>query len=323
MALLDPDSAAKIVMKREDAAVAGEHVKYAYRFKLLGRGGRHLAISRRNQQALTVYINKLSRALEPFPQPELAERLFPGVQIKEEYRKGSTGSTGDLGLASSAGQLATLDPIDNDVLRLWVSDAPAFERLLSWYAGDLRLSHLRPEPDTQPKIEAPDVDSPSDAPAFADLQLGGREPLSADETARIMSDPVRRQCVERYAVDLALEHYRKLPGYRVTERGRPFDLECVPLEVAGVPPARIIHVEVKGTVGDGKCVHLTRNEVHDARHKQWRSDLFIVSKVELRTEADGVWRASAGLIRILEDYSPADADLTPIDFEYRVPTKAL
>ena len=70
-------------------------------------------------------------------------------------------------------------------------------------------------------------------------------------------------------------------------------------------------------------VHLTRNEIADARleGKTWRSDLFIASGIRLRADGAGAWVAEGGDVLCIEGWRPDDKDLEPTDFVYRVPLK--
>ncbi len=141
--------------KRADAAEVQKNDgsgprKYAFRYKLLGVNGRHISIATNDstdhegggtRAGITVYINLLSRRLEPFP-VTFTERSFPSVTVTKQYPKGTKGYSGDKGLSSAAASCATLDPYDNDVLRLSVADEQGFKRLLEWYAGDKSLQEL-------------------------------------------------------------------------------------------------------------------------------------------------------------------------------------
>lgn len=125
-------------------------------------------------------------------------------------------------------------------------------------------------------------------------------------------DPKKRNCIEEYAVKWAKKHY-EAQGFSVEERGKPFDLLCKKSDL-------IVHVEVKGTVGSANKVTLTRNEVIDARHQGWRSDLFIVHDIDVVPIAES-WHASKGKELFFEAWQPEDKDLDPTEYDYRVPRK--
>ncbi|MFD0652483.1 protein NO VEIN domain-containing protein [Streptomyces malaysiensis subsp. malaysiensis] len=100
-------------------------------------------------------------------------------------------------------------------------------------------------------------------------------------------------------------------GWTVERLGKPYDLHCT----RGGEERR---VEVKGTTGAATSVDLTINEVEHARNPQNTVDLFVVSdiKVDMRT---GDYTTSGGRVLHLHDWAPADEDLRPRSFEYRLP----
>jgi len=341
MPTLTPERANEIVEECPDAAAlfkrdGSGHRKYGYRHRLLKPTRREINIAAQGtKDGTTVYINKKSCSGEDFPS-SFPERHFPGVTVTRMYPRGTTGVTGDKGLSSAAASCPTLDPRDHDVLRLSCTDPDGFRRLVEWYVGDLgqEASDGR---ETPPRLPAVGPEAPlADAEPQAEAKPGGRSGLlpdaggssthnassmSEDEELRLMSDPLRRRAVERRAVDLAVSAYQE-KGFLVQELGMPFDLLCTPTErcPSGTP---VVHVEVKGSIGPACTVHLTRNEVSDARieGKTWRTDLFIVSHIRL-DEAEGTIAAGGGTPRCIEGWIPHDCDLTPTDFVYRVPRHA-
>lgn len=125
------------------------------------------------------------------------------------------------------------------------------------------------------------------------------------------SDPVLRRVIEQYAVAWARNHYLS-NGYCVTELGKPYDLFC---ERDG----ESLHVEVKGSRSMLSSVILTVNEVKDARDSSWRSDLFIVEGICIDVSNEAKPLASAGNARVLRNWNPKDADLSPNRFSYDLP----
>ncbi len=114
----------------------GQHVKYTFRFEFVGSTVRHIAITRRaTSEGVTVYVNQQSINNITF-----SNSIVSAARISEKYPKGYKGPTGDKGLSSSAAQLSSLNPQNNDVLRLSVSTAEGFQQLLSWYL-DLKSSN--------------------------------------------------------------------------------------------------------------------------------------------------------------------------------------
>lgn len=210
------------------------------------------------------------------------------MTVTRVYPRGTTGVTGDKGLSSAAASCPTLDPRDHDVLRLSCSDPDGFRRLVEWYVGNLGQEALDGR-ETPPRFPAVGTEAPlADADPQAEATPSGRSQLlpdagdsstlnatnvTEDDELRLMSDPLRRRAVERRAVDLAVSTYRE-KGFLVQELGKPFDLLCTPTELcrSGSP---VVHVEVKGSIGAACTVHLTRNEVSDARTdgKTWRTDV--------------------------------------------------
>ena len=125
------------------------------------------------------------------------------------------------------------------------------------------------------------------------------------------SDPVLRRAIEQYAVAWASNYYSE-NGYEVTELGKPFDLLCVRND-------EVIHVEVKGSRSMLSSVILTVNEVKDARVQSWRSDLFIVEGICIDLGSDSKPKARAGNARVLQNWEPRAADLSPSRFLYSLP----
>lgn len=125
-----------------------------------------------------------------------------------------------------------------------------------------------------------------------------------------LNDPAIRRAVELHAQKRA-EQYFVERGYSVSDVSskEPYDLHCELAESE-------LHVEVKGTTGNGETVFLTRNEVEHARANKSRMALVIVhgitvvrSGVELEVfggelEAICPWDVDAGI-------------LSPIQFEFR------
>jgi hypothetical protein len=135
--ILTPNAAKSIVDQFSGAKMVpstkgqnkGQHVLKAFRFEYHGTSTRHISIIRKaTQDGVTVYVNKRSSSNIVFPSGELRP-----VRVTRDYPKGFEGKTGDKGLSAAAADLPTLDPKDNDVLRLSVSSEESFRRLLDWY----------------------------------------------------------------------------------------------------------------------------------------------------------------------------------------------
>lgn len=291
------DAAAKILDSKENAFFIEPKIKYTHRYKIRNPAGiRHLAIAKeRKGGAITAYINRFSLRGESFQ-----DGAIGGVSAAEFYLKGHKGKTGHAGISSSVARLETLNPSTNEVVRIHVDSPFAFEKLVDWYSGDISLISSSQNGVKTPldSVPMPEVSIPT-----ADVDK---------DSANYQLDPKKRKCIEDYAVKWAKKHY-EARGFSVEERGKPFDLLCKKLEL-------IVHVEVKGTMGSANKVTLTRNEVIDARHQGWRSDLFIVHDIDVVPIAES-WHASKGKELFFEAWQPEDKDLDPTEYEYRVPRK--
>lgn len=85
----------------------------------------------------------------------------------------------------------------------------------------------------------------------------------------ILADAAVRVALERHAVQMAYEHYKRAGACEIEALGKPFDLRVI---IDGGER----HVEVKGSMGVGlESVQLTQGEVDHAR--TWQpTDLFVV-----------------------------------------------
>lgn len=312
----DAETAAAILSAESDCYFvkperAKEGLKKSHRYQF-GRGTKrkHLAVSReRREGAVTAYVNFYSLTGNAF-----CDGQIPGVSITQRYPRGTIGHTGDHGIAASVAALETLDPLFNDVLRLEVEGPSAFKALLNWYSGKKDFAFERPSSVKTLEVAAVGVAQTSETdPAMATEEASksdDRQQDAALASANLMDDPICRAIVERVAVDRAIFYYEG-EGFMVEEKGKPFDLLCIRGNV-------VVHVEVKGTTRDGSRVVLTRNEVLDAQDPGWRSDLFVVSGIELRLE-NGGWVGHGGEVLRIEAWSPAEEDLVPTQYEYSVP----
>ncbi|MGW5732259.1 MULTISPECIES: protein NO VEIN domain-containing protein [Streptomyces] len=137
-----------------------------------------------------------------------------------------------------------------------------------------------------------------------------KRPKRPSGGAGFLADPKKRKVIELHAEDMAVTHYEG-EGWAVERLGKPYDLHCT----RGREERR---VEVKGTTGAATSVDLTINEVEHARDPQNTVDLFVVSdiKVDVGTQD---YAASGGRVLHFHDWEPAEADLRPRSFEYRLP----
>ena len=133
-----------------------------------------------------------------------------------------------------------------------------------------------------------------------------------------VADRAKRDAIELRAMELAEKHYLE-KGFAVENtavKKLPYDFRCT-------QGSREVRVEVKGTSGEGTTVEVTRGEVENARGTDWRTDLFVVSKIKVAT-VKGKPVASGGKVCPIENWQPAKEDLLAIRFrcKVRVPPRA-
>lgn len=116
-----------------------------------------------------------------------------------------------------------------------------------------------------------------------------------------------RKAIEDHAMASAREYYER-QGWSVddTSRGHPYDLEIVR---AGARR----RVEVKGTVGPGASVLITRGEFQNAQF--FPTELYILHGVRLHTEGN-VPRASGGTKCIVTDWRPTEDNSEPTVYRH-------
>ncbi|WP_329321710.1 DUF3883 domain-containing protein [Streptomyces sp. NBC_01262] len=149
------------------------------------------------------------------------------------------------------------------------------------------------------------------SPGFtADQVEGKKKPQRRRRGAGYISDPKKRKAIELHAEDHAIAHYEER-GWTVERLGKPYDLRCT----RGTAER---HVEVKGTTGAPTSVELTINEVLHARDKNNTVDLYVVSDITIDTRTDP-YTATGGDVAHYTDWRPAEQDLRPRKYEYRLP----
>ncbi|MEV4105705.1 DUF3883 domain-containing protein [Nonomuraea sp. NPDC049649] len=127
---------------------------------------------------------------------------------------------------------------------------------------------------------------------------------------RYVQDARLRQAIEKHAVNRAIKHYEDL-GYHVEDVGtrRSYDLHAV-------MGTTVLHIEVKGSAIAVNSVELTTNEVDNAR--EHLTDLVVVDQINLIDNGGEVPDLEGGRVRIWERWQPADEDLRPTRFDYRI-----
>ncbi len=118
-------------------------------------------------------------------------------------------------------------------------------------------------------------------------------------------NPVLREAIAERAVEAARRYYEKL-GYKVSEHGRPFDLECR-------KRGAVLYVEVKGTQTAGEEIFLTRNEFKFSQKHPM--ELFLLHSVHASKKARSPL-VSGGKRLIIRPWKPTPAALTPLVYSY-------
>lgn len=126
-------------------------------------------------------------------------------------------------------------------------------------------------------------------------------------------DQEAKVAVELRAMKVATEFYEK-QGYEVVDKStnEPYDLLCAKNNL-------MLRVEVKGTIGQGKQVYVTANEVKEARLSGVLTNLFIVYEIELDRSGDKVSAVGGKIIEIV-GWNPLDEDLIPTEYRYILPS---
>jgi hypothetical protein len=170
-----------------------------------------------------------------------------------------------------------------------------------------------------PGVGSARIDGPLD-PVDTDLPEDFHSPgkkAPAGRTTRAQ-DPALRGAVERRSLEVAKAYYtEELGGTGYEEVGKPYDIRVT---VEGV--AR--RCEVKGSSMEIETVELTINEVeHGAAFTP--IDLVVVDKiVPTRDPVTGVIvGATGGRRRVWSDWTPAQSDLKPTKYAYKLPAGAV
>ena len=124
-------------------------------------------------------------------------------------------------------------------------------------------------------------------------------------------DPALNAALEKHAVEMAIDLYRRLQWDDIRTLGKPYDLVCT--KVTGEEK----HVEVKGTTGAGGDVIYTPNEVHHFRHCPHGADLVVVRDIQVdRTTSP--YTTSGGELLHKTGYGAPPEDLTATGWTGRV-----
>jgi hypothetical protein len=138
--------------------------------------------------------------------------------------------------------------------------------------------------------------------------------LARDRRTRAAS-PIQRRglpqpakhAVEAYAMNVARFYFEAL-GMKVTDVSSraSFDLLCT-------EPGNEIHVEVKGTTGNGDAITLTSNEVSQTEH--FECALFVVSNIRLDDKYSDDPAATDGDAYLFKPWQAHRHKLTPLAYE--------
>jgi hypothetical protein len=79
----------------------------------------------------------------------------------------------------------------------------------------------------------------------------------------------------------------------------------------------VVHIEVKGTTGEGTAVLLTPNEVEHAREQFPHVALIVVGNIAVADEGKPV--VTGGDLVVFDPWRIEDGQLQPIGFAYTVP----
>ena len=124
--------------------------------------------------------------------------------------------------------------------------------------------------------------------------------------------PEVRTAVERRAMAVAVAQLLA-DGYDVKDVSafESFDLLCT-------RTGSLVHVEVKGTIGAGEQIILTRGEVEFALANRATMILVVVSHIELERDEGGRIIACNGVPVVYREWAPAPSQLEPIAYMCRL-----
>ncbi|MFE7231179.1 protein NO VEIN domain-containing protein [Streptomyces sp. NPDC057596] len=120
-------------------------------------------------------------------------------------------------------------------------------------------------------------------------------------------DARRRQAVERYAMDLVLDHYRSL-GYEVEDVG-----DRSPWDVTVRRDRTETHIEVKGSTTSREAIDLTEGEVRHAEGVN--TCLIVIDQIDL----DDNLHCHGGRWRTWTDWTPRREELVATAYRYPLP----
>ncbi|CAL9301517.1 protein NO VEIN domain-containing protein [Streptomyces sp. SudanB182_2057] len=120
-------------------------------------------------------------------------------------------------------------------------------------------------------------------------------------------DAKRRQAVERYAMDLVLDHFRSL-GYQVEDVG-----DHSPWDITARRNGNEIHIEVKGSTVTREAIDLTEGEVRHAEGVP--TCLVVIDEIQLGDDL----RCRGGRWRTWNDWVPVREELVATAYRHPLP----
>jgi hypothetical protein len=139
-----------------------------------------------------------------------------------------------------------------------------------------------------------------------DDPLESEIPPRGDDTGRLSA--AERRLVEQHAEQRVAQCFGEWTIANVAALKLGWDL------TVSHPNGAVKHIEVKGSIGQGASVIVTRNEVEQARAHPARAVLAIVSEIQL--EGD---QATGGHVDLIDPWAPDDDDLVVLHLRYRPP----
>ncbi|WP_443031873.1 DUF3883 domain-containing protein [Streptomyces sp. CA-210063] len=146
---------------------------------------------------------------------------------------------------------------------------------------------------------------PYEAESSTHIRASGKKSSSSGYGRQ--QNTARRRAVERYAVDLVMNHYGSL-GYEVDDVG-----DRCPWDITARRDGTELHIEVKGSTTEREVIDLTEGEVRHAEDSS--ACLIVIDRIEIDSEL----RCSGGRWRVWQSWTPARDSLVPTAYRYPLP----
>ncbi len=182
------------------------------------------------------------------------------------------------------------------------------KRVTFWLAG----------PGTEDPVELERYLAADDVGRGTSSDRAGRvkPPSSPPHRQGYMADARARKAIEDRAMEAATAHW-VARGFEVQDvsGNHPYDLLCL------AEDGEEVHVEVKGTTGAGRTIHLTVGEVGHAREHRGRVALYVLHGIELSDSLEYP-RASGGSPVVDEHWDVDAGTLRATDFDWSPPAQS-